>query len=73
MMIEEIFNSFKNKTREGIRWKMVGDMYKRIDYIAGQCLCNRITPHNYSFISNTTRHGFRIKISATLYFFAILI
>ena len=33
MIIEEIFNSFKNKTREGVRWKMVGDMYRRMDYI----------------------------------------
>ena len=33
MIIDEIVDSFKNQTRPNIRWKMVGDMYKRIDYI----------------------------------------
>jgi len=33
MIIDEIVESFQNKTRPNIRWKMVGDMYKRIDYI----------------------------------------
>jgi hypothetical protein len=32
-LIEEIYSSFRNKTRPNIRWKMVGDMYKRMDYI----------------------------------------
>jgi len=33
MLIDEIVDSFKNQSRPNIRWKMVGDMYKRIDYI----------------------------------------
>ena len=33
MIIDEIVDSFKNQTRPNIRWKMVGDMYRRIDYI----------------------------------------
>ncbi len=33
MIIDEIVESFKNQTRPNTRWKMVGDMYKRIDYI----------------------------------------
>jgi hypothetical protein len=33
LLIEEIYQSFKNKTRPGIKWKMVGDMWSRMDYI----------------------------------------
>jgi hypothetical protein len=33
MLIDEIYESFKNKTREGIKWKMVGDMYRRMDFL----------------------------------------
>jgi len=33
MLIDDICESFKNRTRPNIRWKMVGDMYKRLDYI----------------------------------------
>ena len=33
MLIDKIVESFKNQTRPIIRWKMVGDMYKRLDYI----------------------------------------
>ena len=33
LLIEEIYQSFKNRTRPNIRWKMVGDMYRRMDYI----------------------------------------
>ena len=33
MLIDKIVESFKNQTRPNIRWKMVGDMYKRLDYI----------------------------------------
>lgn len=33
MLIDDIYLSFKNKTRENIKWKMVGDMYRRMDYI----------------------------------------
>jgi len=33
LLIEEIYQSFKNRTRPNIKWKMVGDMYRRIDYI----------------------------------------
>lgn len=33
LLIENIFQQFKNKTRLNIRWKMVGDMYKRMDFI----------------------------------------
>lgn len=32
-LIEGIFQQFKNKTRPNIRWKMVGDMYRRMDFI----------------------------------------
>jgi len=33
MLIDDICESFKNRTRPNIRWKMVGDMYRRIDFI----------------------------------------
>jgi len=33
MLIDDICESFKNRTRPDIRWKMVGDMYRRIDFI----------------------------------------
>jgi hypothetical protein len=33
LLIEEIYNGFKNQTRPDIRWKMVGDMYRRMDFI----------------------------------------
>ena len=33
LLIEEIYQSFKNRTRPNIKWKMVGDMYCRMDYI----------------------------------------
>lgn len=33
MIIDDIVEGFQTKTRPNIRWKMVGDMYKRIDYI----------------------------------------
>ncbi len=33
MLINDIYTSFKNKTRENIKWKMVGDMYRRMDFI----------------------------------------
>ena len=33
LLIEEIYQSFKNRTKPNIRWKMVGDMYRRMDYI----------------------------------------
>jgi len=32
-IIEEIYTSFRNKTRPDVRWKMVGDMYRRMDFI----------------------------------------
>jgi predicted dithiol-disulfide oxidoreductase (DUF899 family) len=33
MLIDDICESFKNRTRPDIRWKMVGDMHRRIDFI----------------------------------------
>ena len=33
MLIDDICESFKNCTRPNIRWKMVGDMYRRVDFI----------------------------------------
>jgi hypothetical protein len=33
LLIDEMYESFKNRTREGIRWKMVGDMWSRMDFI----------------------------------------
>jgi hypothetical protein len=33
LLIDEIYQSFKNKTRPGIKWKMVGDMWSRMDFI----------------------------------------
>ena len=33
LIIDEMYESFKNRTREGIRWKMVGDMWSRMDFI----------------------------------------
>jgi len=33
MLIDDICKSFKNRTRPNIKWKMVGDMYRRIDFI----------------------------------------
>jgi len=33
MLIDDICESFKNRTRPNIKWKMVGDMYRRIDFI----------------------------------------
>jgi hypothetical protein len=32
-LIDEICQSFKDRSRPGIKWKMVGDMWSRIDYI----------------------------------------
>jgi len=33
MLIDKIVESFKNRTRPNIKWKMVGDMYRRINFI----------------------------------------
>ena len=33
LLIDEIYQSFKDRTRLGIKWKMVGDMWSRMDYI----------------------------------------
>jgi len=33
LIIEKIYQEFKNKTRPNIKWKMVGDMYTRMDFI----------------------------------------
>lgn len=33
MLIDEIYESFKNRTRPDIKWKMVGDMWARMDFI----------------------------------------
>lgn len=32
-LINEIYSSFKNKTRANIKWKMVGDMHTRMDFL----------------------------------------
>ena len=33
LLIDEIYQSFKNKSRPNIKWKMVGDMWSRMDFI----------------------------------------
>jgi len=32
-LIEQIYLEFRNRTRSNTKWKMVGDMYKRMDFI----------------------------------------